>query len=101
VRDRATIIRELTSEMGGLLHPHELQLVATYFQLGMRNWSVLLSRGWHAFSVRRKKQLALVELAFIKNRRRRGERGRDLDLKEAKLRQEIWWANRQGIWIGS
>jgi RsiW-degrading membrane proteinase PrsW (M82 family) len=101
VRDRATIIRELTSEMGGLLHPRELQLVATYFQLGMRNWAVLFSRGWRAFSVRRRKQLALVELAFIKNRRRRGEYGRDLDLKEAKLRQEISWANRQGIWIGS
>ena len=101
VRDRATIIRELTSEMGGLLHPRELQLVATYFQLGMRNWSVLVSRGWHAFRVRRRKQLALVELAFIKNRRRRGEHGRDLDLKEAKLRQEIWVANQQGIWIGS
>jgi hypothetical protein len=101
VRDRATIIRELTTEMGGLLHPRELQLVATYFQLGLRNWSVLFSRGWRAFQVRRRKQLALVELAFLKNRRRRGERGPSLDLKEAKLRQEISWASRQGIWIGS
>jgi protease PrsW len=101
MRDRATIVRELSTEMGGLLHPRELQLVTTYFSIGMKNWAVLLSRGWSAFSMRRRKQLALVELAFIKNRRRRGEFGRDLDMKEAKLRQEIWLANRQGIWIGS
>ena len=101
MRDRATIVRELSTEMGGLLHPRELQLVTTYFSIGMKNWAVLMSRGLAAFSMRRRKQLALVELAFIKNRRRRGEFGRDLDMKEAKLRQEIWLANRQGIWIGS
>jgi RsiW-degrading membrane proteinase PrsW (M82 family) len=76
-------------------------LVKVLAPIGMRNWAVLVSRGWRAFAARRRKQLALVELAFIKNRRRRGEHGRDLDMKEAKLRQEIWWANRQGIWIGS
>jgi len=101
MRDRATIIRELSTEMGGLLHPRELQLVTTYFTIGLRNWSILMSKGWSAFSQRRKKQLALVELAFIKNRRRRGEVGRDLDMKEARLRQEIGMANRAGIWIGS
>jgi RsiW-degrading membrane proteinase PrsW (M82 family) len=101
VRDRSIVMRELAHEVGGLLHPHELQAIGTYVAIGWRNWGVLFSRGWSAFRQRRRKQLALVELAFIKSRRRRGEQGRDLDLKEAKLRQEIAFANRQGIWIGS
>ncbi len=100
-RDRAMIVRELSTEMGGLLHPRELALVTTYVTLGWRNYGVLLSHGWTAFRARRNKQLALVELAFIKSRRRRGEFGRDLDLKEARLRQEITFANQRGIWIGS
>src|SRR4029079_16429142 len=75
VRDRTIVVRELFGEVGNLLHPKELQLVSSYFTLGMRNWSVLMSRGWAEFSARRKKQLQLVELAFVKSRRRRGEHG--------------------------
>ncbi|AKV02756.1 putative integral membrane protein [Labilithrix luteola] len=101
VRDRTIVIRELFGEVGYLLHPRELQSVSSYFALGMRNWSVLLSHGWAAFHVRRKKQLQLVELAFIKSRRRRGEVGADLDRKEAMLRHEIMAANQRGVWIGS
>jgi len=100
-RDRAIVVRELTSEVGGLLHPRELQLVTTYVTIGWRNVGVLFSKGWAAFRARRHKQLALVELAFLKSRRRRGERGRDLDLKEARLRQAVFLANQRGIWIGS
>lgn len=101
VRDRTIVLRELFGEVGGLLHPRELQLVSSYFTLGFRNWSILLSRGWTAFSVRRKKQLQLVELAFVKSRRRRGEGGPDLDRKEAVLRHEITAANQRGVWIGN
>ncbi len=101
MRDRAIVIRELTGEVGGLLHPRELQLITTYFTIGLRNWGTLFSEGWSAFRARRHKQLALVELAFIKSRRRRGERGRDLDIKEARLRQEVYVANQRGVWIGS
>lgn len=101
VRDRTIVIRELFGEVGELLHPKELQLVSSYFALGMKNWGVLFSRGWLAFRMRRKKQLQLVELAFIKSRRRRGESGADLDRKEAELRRDIVMANRQGVWIGS
>ncbi|MBS2019419.1 MAG: PrsW family intramembrane metalloprotease [Deltaproteobacteria bacterium] len=101
VRDRTIVIRELFGEVGNLLHPKELQLVSSYFALGMKNWGVLFSKGWGAFSVRRKKQLQLVELAFIKSRRRRGESGADLDRKEAELRREIVTANSRGVWIGS
>ncbi len=101
VRDRTIVIRELFNEVGSLLHPKELQLVSSYFALGMKNWGVLFSRGWRAFRLRRKKQLQLVELAFVKSRRRRGESGADLDRKEAELRRDIGVANRQGVWIGS
>ncbi|WP_394822311.1 PrsW family intramembrane metalloprotease [Pendulispora albinea] len=101
VRDRAIVIRELTGELGGLIHPSELALISTYVTLGWRNWAILFSMGWSAFRQRRHKQLALVELAFIKNRRRRGERGKGLDLKEARLRQEVYLANQRGIWIGN
>jgi RsiW-degrading membrane proteinase PrsW (M82 family) len=99
-RDRSIVLRELADEVGGLLHPRELQLVTSYVTLGWRNWGALFSRGWGVFRARRRKQLALVEVAFIKNRRRRGETGRYLDLKEARLRQEIVLANRAGVWIG-
>jgi hypothetical protein len=101
MRDRATVIRELFGEVGYLLHPHELQLVSSYFALGWKNLGVLFSRGWAPFALRRKKQLQLVELAFVKSRRRRGEHGPDLDRKEAELRRDIMLANQRGVWIGS
>jgi hypothetical protein len=75
--------------------------VSSYVALGLKNWGVLLSLGWTAFRLRRTKQLQLVELAFIKSRRRRGESGPDLDRKEAALRHGIANANRLGVWIGS
>jgi len=101
VRDRSIVIRELLPEVGALLHPQELRLVTTYFAIGWKNIATLLSQGWAKFRQRRKKQLALVEIAFIKNRRRRGERGRSLDVKEARLRWEVASLNRLGVWIGS
>lgn len=101
VRDRAIVIRELSSEIGGLIHPRELVLVTTYVTIGWRNWATLFSKGWTAFRDRRHKQLALVELAFVKNRRRRGESGRDIDTQEAKLRHEVYVANQRGIWLGN
>jgi len=100
-RDRMIVIRELMPEVGALLHAQELKLVTTYFALGWRNVGALFAQGWSQFRARRKKQLALVEIAFIKNRRRRGERGRSLDVKESRLRWEVATLNRQGVWIGS
>jgi RsiW-degrading membrane proteinase PrsW (M82 family) len=100
-RDRAIVVQELTSEVGGLLHPRELVLITTYVTIGMRNWGILLSKGWRAFRDRREKQLALVELAFLKHRRRRGERGPSLDKEEAKLRHEVWMLNQRGVWLGN
>lgn len=101
VRDRTVVVRELFDEVGGLLHARELKLVSSYFALGLKNWGILFSKGWPAFVVRRRKQLKLVELAFLKSRRRRGDSGPDLDRKEAQLRREILDANQRGVWIGS
>jgi protease PrsW len=101
MRDRTVVIRELFGEVGNLLHPKELQLVSSYFALGTKNLGVLFSGGWAPFSQRRRKQLQLVELAFIKSRRRRGEHGPDLDRKEAELRHAIAGANQRGVWLGS
>src|SRR4029078_13525371 len=100
VRDRTIVIRELFGEVGNLLHPRELQLVSSYFALGIKNWGVLFSKGWSPCRGRRKKQLQLVELAFIKSRRRRGESGADLDRKEAELRRDIAAATQRGVWRG-
>lgn len=100
VRDRATVVRELFGEVGQLLHPKELKLVSSYFALSLANLSVLFGKGWQPFRLRRDKQHKLVELAFLKSRRRRGETGPDVDRKEAELRQQIQLANHRGIWLG-
>ncbi len=100
VRDRAIVIRELSDEVGGLVHPQELALVTTYVTIGFRNWAILLSHGFRPFQARRQKQLALVELAFVKSRRRRGESGRSLDEREGRLRHAIARANHMGVWLG-
>ncbi len=101
VRDRTIVIRELAVEVGSLVHPRELPLVSSYFALGYKNVGVLLAHGWKPFRLRRRKQLQLVELAFLKSRRRRGESGESIDRKEASLRGDILSANRAGVWIGS
>lgn len=99
-RDRRTVIRELFGEVGELLHARELELVASYFALGRLHWSILRSKGWASFRVRRDKQMHLVALAFLKDRRRRGETGRRLDEQEATLRRKILEATQCGVRIG-
>ena len=100
-RDRALVVQELSGELGELLHVRELERVATYVGLAVENLEVLFAQGWGPFRLRRAKQLALVELAFVKHRRRRGQSDRFLDEREATLRARILDANRQGVWLGS
>jgi protease PrsW len=100
VRDRSALLLELTAEAGQLLHPAEVSMVASYVTLNVRNIGVLFSYGYDAFQKRRRKQLALAELAFLKSRRRRGESGTEIDEDEARLRNEVEEANRAGIFIG-
>jgi RsiW-degrading membrane proteinase PrsW (M82 family) len=101
VRDRRTVVRELANEVGSLIHPLELSLVSSYVALSFRNWGALLSRGFSVFTLRRRKQLAIVELAFIKSKRREGVVDPDLDRREGELRDAIARASRAGIFIGS
>jgi hypothetical protein len=49
----------------------------------------------------RRKQLDLVELSFLKHRRRRGERGAELDARENELRMRIHQSNQAGVFIGT
>jgi protease PrsW len=100
MRERRILIRELENEVGTLIHPLELLQVASYVTIGIRNWGVLVSRGILIFRMRRQKQLAIVELAFVKSRRRRGEGSAELDLKEAALRSDIAKATRAGVFLG-
>jgi len=99
-RDRAIVIRELLGEVGGLLHPKELQLVSSYFELGMKNTGCS-SRGVVALlrapqEAARPRRPRLCQGAPAPRRE-----GSALDQKENQLRHEIHGANRRGIWIGS
>lgn len=101
VRDRSIVLRGLIEEAGRLLHPKELARTTSYWML-VPLWNFLsLSGGPSGYRSSRRKQLDLVELAFLKQRRRRGETGPSLDRSERQLRERINHANAAGIFIGS
>jgi protease PrsW len=99
VRDRAIVLRGLVDEVGRLLHPKELQRTTSYWML-VPFWNFFSLSAGKGYGASRQKQLALVELAFLKNRRRRGERGLDLDRAEHELRSQVHQYNQQSIFIG-
>jgi protease PrsW len=100
VRDRSIVLRGLVDEVGRLLHPKELQRTTSYWML-MPFWNFFsLQSGHSPYGSSRKKQLALVELAFLKQRRRRGDHGSDLDKDEQELRWQIHQLNQQNVFIG-
>lgn len=101
LRDRAIVLRGLIDEVGKMLHPKELQRTTSVWML-MPAWNLFSLMGspggW--FKGRRK-QLDLVELAFVKHRRRRGESGSGIDSDEQKLRRKIDEANAAGVFVGA
>jgi hypothetical protein len=100
VRDRAIVLRGLVDEAGRLLHPKELARTTSYWML-VPLWNLLaLMGGPSGYRKSRKKQLVLIELSFVKHRRRRGQVAAVLDRKEQKLRERIWHANQAGVFIG-
>lgn len=101
VRDRSIVLRGLIDEVGKLLHPKELARTASYWMLvPLWNLSNLMgSPGGYGAS--RKKQLALIELAFLKRRRTRGDQGAEIDRHEGELRARVARANNAGIFIGA
>ena len=100
VRDRSIVLRGLIDEVGRLLHPKELARTASYWML-VPFWNLSsLSGSPGGYGASRKKQLALIELAFLKRRRARGEKGADLDRTEGELRERVTRANNAGVFIG-
>jgi RsiW-degrading membrane proteinase PrsW (M82 family) len=101
LRDRSIVIRGLVDEAGRLLHPKELARTASYWMLvPLWNFMSLMSSP-QGYTSSRRKQLALIELAFLKHRRRRGEGGHDLDRAEQELRTRVMRANEAGVFIGA
>jgi len=101
VRDRSIVLGGLIDEVGRLLHPKELARTASYWML-VPLWNLTNLMGSPGgYSASRKKQLALIELAFLKRRRTRGDRGADIDRTENELRARVTRANEAGVFIGA
>jgi protease PrsW len=99
LRDRAIVLRGLAGEVGTLLHPREFQRTTSRVMLvPLYNFFSLLGADGGYLRARRK-QLDLVELAFLKRRRARGESG--LERSESELRARIAQANAQGVFVGN
>ncbi len=101
IRDRAIVLKGLVDEAGRLLHPKELERTSSYWMLvPLWNFFALMS-STKGYGEARRKQLDLIELSFLKQRRRRGEKGPHIDAREHELRQRIHRANQAGVFIGA
>ncbi len=101
IRDRAIVLKGLVDEAGRSLHPKELERTASYWML-VPLWNFFSLMGsTKGYGEARRKQLDLIELSFLKHRRRRGERGTDVDAREQELRQRIQASNQAGVFIGA
>src|SRR6188768_2026912 len=101
VRDRSIVLRGLIDEVGKLLHPKELARTASYWML-VPLWNLTNLMGSPGgYGASRKKQLALIQLAFLKRRRARGERGAEIDQNEGDIRARVARANHAGVFIGA
>jgi RsiW-degrading membrane proteinase PrsW (M82 family) len=98
VRDRKIVIRGLQEEVGRLIHQFELlQTTSGWMFVPFWNFFALMSAPGGYLTARRK-QLALIELAFLKWRLSRGETG--LERKEYDLRTRVQQANQSGVLVG-
>jgi len=100
IRDRSIVLRGLVDEAGRLLHPKELKRTTSYWMLVpfVNLFSLMSSPG--GYSKSRKKQLDLIELAFLKYHQRDGARSQALQEREHALRRRVQQANEQGVFIG-
>ena len=79
----------------------ELERTASYWML-VPLWNFFSLMGSpKGYGEARRKQLDLIELSFLKHRRRRGERGQELDAREHELRSRIHMSNQAGVFIGA
>ncbi len=99
-RDRRIVLRELAGEVGRLLHPLEYKHT-TSSAMVVPTWNLFALMGSPGgYGAARKKQLQLVDLAFVKHRQRRGESDAALLRKEGELRAGILAANQRGVFVG-
>lgn len=97
-RDRHIVIEGLKDEVGRIIHELELRRTSSLWMF-VPLWNyVSLADSPGGYRAARGKQLSLIELAFLKRRRGRGEVG--LDSIEQRLRGRIDQANHRGVMVG-
>jgi len=95
LRDRRLVRGGLADEVGTLLDQRELDRATSLWML-LPLWNFFqLSATRAGYRASRRKQLDLVELAFLKERRRRGEGG--LEAAERQLRERVNTATDAGV----
>ncbi len=95
IRDRHLVRSGLADEVGTLLDQRELDRATSFWML-LPLWNFFqLSATRAGYRASRRKQLDLVELAFLKRRRRWGEGG--LEGEEAQLRERVHAATDAGV----
>lgn len=87
VRERGVLVRELVSEVGAALLAPELRQITRYFGALPRD------------PARRDKRRQLIELAFVKRRRRRDPNNGALATREGELRAMLDAARQRGVRI--
>ncbi len=98
LRDRRIVLAGLAEEVGRVIHHFELVRTTSGWMF-LPFWNLFsLMDAPGGYLAARRKQLALVELAFLKRRLGRGERG--LQGREQKLRQALAQANATGVTVG-
>lgn len=99
LRDRAIVAAGLRDEVGRTIHSFELERTTSLWMF-VPFWNYAsLSGSPGGYWAARAKQLLLVDLAFLKRRRARGEA--DLDALEYKVRYELAAANHSGVLVGT
>lgn len=99
-RDRRIVRRGLDEEVGVLLAKHELDRTTSGWMLAPLGVFFLLSGSPGGYWGARKKQLALVDLSFLKHRQQRGDSSPAVAQKAQALRTAVAQMNQNGIVIG-
>jgi protease PrsW len=99
-RDRSIVERGLADEVGRLIHAKEFQRTTSPWMV-MPLWNLFsLSGAPGGYWSSRRKQLDLIKLAFLKNRRRRSPSRSELASREQMLRERIHAASVRGVFVG-
>jgi RsiW-degrading membrane proteinase PrsW (M82 family) len=98
IRDRGIVLAGLRDEVGRTIHAFELERTTSLWMF-VPFWNYAsLANSPGGYRAARTKQLSLVDLAFLKRRKARGERG--VDAMEHRLRYQLAAANHMGVLVG-